>query len=283
MIITALAFAALLGAQQPPASPVVPLTFGQSIGGDLAPGDPAGETGAHFDCFSFTGRARQELTVRLRSSAFVPMLVLRRGSTCDGNLLYVTGGTGSEALVKTSLGYDEVYSLTVRSVNAGETGAYNLTLGDPLPDVRQPLVQQPPARQQPVYQPERIREGCGYVAGTDHLFPIEVGLFYDGDPPFADQYGQSIRVNGKRTHPDQSPYPPGRGRAWYRDNEPITVGGREYVKYGLPRVLGLNEVEWFAELDGLAVAAEPGATEPEVVYVLIDPAECGFQPYQRQV
>ena len=140
-------------------------------------------------------------------------------------------------------------------------------------------LQQAPAAQQPVYKPESIRAGCGYVAGTDHLFAIEIGLFYD-DEPIADHYGQSVRVNGRWIHPDQSPYPSGRERTWYRDNEPINVGGREYVKYGLPRILGRSEVEWFGELDGLAVVAEPGTTEPEVVYVLIDPAECGFQPYQ---
>lgn len=272
MMITALAVAALLDAQPQSARVVIPLTFGQSVSGDLTPGDRTGETGAYFDCFSFRGRAGQVLTVRLRSSAFAPKLVLRRGATCDGNLLYVTHGSGDEARVRTDLGYDEVYSLTVRSVNAGETGTYNLTLEDPLPEVRQPA-----------YNPDSVREGCGYVAGTDHLFRIEVGLFFDGEPPFADQYGQSVRVNGRWTHPDQSPYPDGRSRPWYRDNEPITVRGLDYVKYGLPRVLGLNEVEWFAELDGLAVTAEPGATEPEVVYVLIDPAGCGFQPYQRRV
>ena len=143
--------------------------------------------------------------------------------------------------------------------------------------------QQPPSAQEPVYTPERIREGCGYVAGTDHMFPIEVGLFYDGDPPFADQFGQSVRVNGRWTHPERSPYTLAPMTTWYRDNLPITVGGREYVKYGLPRVLGLEEVEWIDELDGLAVAAEPGNAEPEVIYVLVQPAECGFQPYQRKV
>ena len=139
------------------------------------------------------------------------------------------------------------------------------------------------AAQQPVYKPDRVREGCGYLSGSRTLIPIEIGLFYDDEPPFADEYGQSIRVGTRWTHPHQAPYADGRTRSWYRDNEPITVRGREYVKYGLPRVLGLNEVEWIAEHDGLAVAAEPGASAPEVVYVLVEPASCGFQPYQRAV
>jgi len=142
--------------------------------------------------------------------------------------------------------------------------------------------QQPPVAQQPVYAPESIRAGCGYVPGTDHLFPIEIGLFYDDEPPFADSHGQSVRVNGKWTHPELSPYTAAEIPAWYRDNEPITIDGREYEKYGLPRVLGIREVEWIAELDRLAVAAEPGQAAPEVVYLLVEPANCGFQPYQRK-
>ncbi|MBF0664485.1 MAG: hypothetical protein IR159_02885 [Brevundimonas sp.] len=276
MMIAALTVAALLGGQHPPAAHAGPLTLGQSVRGELTTGDSTGETGAHFDCYSFRGTKRQALTVHLQSPAFTPMLVLRRGATCDGNLLYVTQEAGAEVRVNTNLNYDEVYSLTVRSVNAGETGAYTLTLGDPPAAARQG-----PARPQTAYQPERIREGCGYVPGRDRLFPIEIGLFYDGDPPFADHYGRAVRVNGQWTHPDQSPYPDGRTRPWYIDSEPITVRGRDYVKYGLPRILGLNEAEWFAELDGLAVVAEAGAADPEVVYVLVDPADCGFQPYQR--
>lgn len=276
MIIAALAFAAVLGDQQPSAGPAVPLAPGRSVSGALAPGDATGETGPYFDCFSFSGRARQVLTVRLRSSDFAPMLVLRRGPTCEGNLLYVARGKDGEAQVRTDLNYDEVYSLKVQSETAGETGAYDLTLGEPPAPV-----QQPPVRPQPDYKPERVRAGCGYVTGTDHLFPIEVGLFFD-DEPIADHHGQSIRVDGQWSHPDQSPYADARTRPWYRDNEPITVGGRDYVKYGLPRVLGLTEVDWLAEFDGLAVVAEPGETDPEMIYVLVGPAECGFQPYQWQ-
>lgn len=140
-----------------------------------------------------------------------------------------------------------------------------------------------PAGQRPAAQPDRIREGCGYVAGTDHLFPIEVGVFFGDEPPFANTDGYSIRINGRWTHPERSPYGHARGRRWFVRNEPITVGGRSYVKYGLPRVLGRDEVAWFAEHDGLAVAAEAGVREPEVIYVLVEPANCGFQPYQRAV
>lgn len=140
-----------------------------------------------------------------------------------------------------------------------------------------------PAPKLPTYIPDRVRAGCGYTPGAAAITSIEVGVFFDDDPPFADEQGQSVRIDGRWTHPDQSPYRHGRSRSWYVNNEPITVRGRGYVKYGLPRVLGLDEVVWFAEHDGLAVAAEAGVPRPEVVYVLVDPAGCGFQPYQRQV
>mgnify|MGYP001378610024 CR=1 FL=1 len=275
MMIAALAFAAALGAQQQPAGAAPLLTLGQSVRGELAPTDPTGDAGAHFDCYSFRGSARQALTVRLQSSAFSPVLYLRRGPTCDGNFLYVARPTGDEALVNTDLNYDELYSLTVRSVNAGETGAYTLTLGNPPPAIRRP-----PAGQQPARQPERIREGCGYTPGTNRLSPIEIGVFDEDNLPFVDHLGRAVRVNGQWIHPAGSPYADGRSRSWFINNEPITVRGRDYVKYGLPRVLGLNEAGWFAELDGLAVVAESGLADPEVVYVLIDPADCAFQPYQ---
>lgn len=143
-------------------------------------------------------------------------------------------------------------------------------------------VQQHTAVQQSAHLPDRVREGCGYESGSRRLIPIEVGVFLSGNPPFANPEGHSVRIDGRWTHPAQTPYPEGRSRGWYRTNEPITVGGRNYVKYGLPRVLGRDEVVWFAEHDGLAVAAEEGQTEPEVVYLLVEPANCGFQPYQRQ-
>ena len=139
-----------------------------------------------------------------------------------------------------------------------------------------------PAPKQPTFLPDRVRAGCGYVPGSSSLIPIEVGLFFDGDPPFADVHGQAIRVGTRWMHPDQAPYPTGASRSWFRDGDPITFEGRRYVKHGLPRVYALDELELVGEHDGLAVATGgllPGQSEP-TLFLLSDPASCGFQPYR---
>ncbi|HEX8693767.1 MAG TPA: hypothetical protein VF746_15200, partial [Longimicrobium sp.] len=47
---------------------------------------------------------------------------------------------------------------------------------------------------------------------------------------------------------------------WFINNEPITFNGRQYAKYGLPRVLGVTEVNRIGEYQGVGVFAETGAT-----------------------
>jgi hypothetical protein len=61
------------------------------------------------------------------------------------------------------------------------------------------------------------------------------------------------------------------------------VMNRRYVKYGLPRVLGVNEVTRVGEFQGVPIFAEAGRTAPyEVIYVPVRPG-CEFQPYQTEV
>ena len=66
---------------------------------------------------------------------------------------------------------------------------------------------------------------------------------------------------------------------WYINNQPLTFQNRRFVKYGLPRVLGVNEVTRVGEFQGVPIFAEAGQTRPDVVYVLVRPG-CEFQPYQ---
>ena len=70
---------------------------------------------------------------------------------------------------------------------------------------------------------------------------------------------------------------------WFINNEPITFNGRQYAKYGLPRVLGVTEVNRIGEYQGVSVFAETGATgSPDVIYLPVRPG-CEFQPYQYEV
>jgi hypothetical protein len=67
--------------------------------------------------------------------------------------------------------------------------------------------------------------------------------------------------------------------AWYVNAEPVEIGGKRFAKYGLPRVLAPGEVELVATARGAPFYGVTGVPEREVLYLLVDPAGCEFQPY----
>lgn len=131
----------------------------------------------------------------------------------------------------------------------------------------------------PDAEPVKLDLGCGYTSGAGMMFPILVGDFDDAATGFR---GRAYATMGGWGGLEDTPFSGAADRDWYRQDASLTVGGRQYAKYGLPRVLARTDVVWFAEHDGVAVAAEPGQAEPEVVYVLVNPGDCDFQPYQRE-
>jgi len=73
------------------------------------------------------------------------------------------------------------------------------------------------------------------------------------------------------------------GANWYINNEPITIGGRRFVKFGLPRVVSVTDVTRTGEYQGVGVYTDATATgTPDVVYIPVRPG-CEFQPYQYEV
>ncbi|HEU4452398.1 MAG TPA: hypothetical protein VFR81_05030 [Longimicrobium sp.] len=70
----------------------------------------------------------------------------------------------------------------------------------------------------------------------------------------------------------------GANAAWYVSNEPISFEGMTYVKYGLPRPIGDDEVERIGSLGGVAIFVEAGMNgATEILYVLAGPGQ--YQPY----
>jgi hypothetical protein len=96
---------------------------------------------------------------------------------------------------------------------------------------------------------------------------------------------KTIIVNGVRKD-FNSVYPvTGAGYAatqpWFINNELVNFSGKPFVKYGLPRVLGINEIVKAGVYKGVGVFAEPGYKgAPEVIYLPVRQG-CEFQPYQR--
>lgn len=71
--------------------------------------------------------------------------------------------------------------------------------------------------------------------------------------------------------------------SWFKNNDAITYKGNKYVKYGLPRILGVSEIELSDKYDGVGVYIESGFTgQVEVVYIPVRQG-CEFQPYQLQI
>lgn len=70
---------------------------------------------------------------------------------------------------------------------------------------------------------------------------------------------------------------------WYINNGAVKAFGKRYVKYGLPRVIGVSEVVRRDEYKGVPVFAEAGLTgTPEVIYVPVRMG-CEFQPYMADL
>ena len=112
---------------------------------------------------------------------------------------------------------------------------------------------------------------------------VENGMLRDVDVAYVVATGDTL-VDGR---PFAERYPATAGYAaampFYIGNEPVMVGGRRYVKYGLPRVLAVSEVTRVGEVMGVSVFAEAGAMDaPGVIYLPVRPG-CEFQPYQLEV
>lgn len=71
----------------------------------------------------------------------------------------------------------------------------------------------------------------------------------------------------------------GAGNAWFAAGEPIAYEGRRYEKYGLPRVLGVDEVVRVGEWAGVPLFGDPLAGD--VVYLPVRTG-CEFQPYSPE-
>ena len=66
---------------------------------------------------------------------------------------------------------------------------------------------------------------------------------------------------------------------WYINGDQVTIRGKVYEKYGLPRVLYGDEVRLFAPYKGGFFYAEKSSSDPEVLYLLTRLDGCEFQPY----
>lgn len=106
----------------------------------------------------------------------------------------------------------------------------------------------------------------------------EVEAMYD--PQRADTLigGRPVAMS----HPADAP-PYASGAPWFIANEPISAGGRRFVKYGLPRTIAASDLRRAGEYQGIPLfAPRNSAGDPEVLFVPIR-SGCEFQVYQTEV
>ncbi len=138
----------------------------------------------------------------------------------------------------------------------------------PPPPPPPPIAPPPPPPPPPPANPMREIRVC----------VVEGGALREATAMYNTQTGDTTWTGGPQSMTGYAA-----GAPWFINNEPVTVMGRRYVRYGLPRVLGINDVSRVADYQGIPVFAEAGMTgTPEVLYVPVRPG-CEFQPYQLEV
>ncbi|MBU2166688.1 MAG: hypothetical protein KKF88_02510 [Alphaproteobacteria bacterium] len=109
------------------------IRVGQTVNGTLSASDPVMEVdGSNYDCYIVSTRAGQTYTIDLESDDFDTFIGMGAGRGCqppidDYNDDSDDGGTNSR-LTFTSAGGD--YFIFANSYEAGETGAYRLTVSE---------------------------------------------------------------------------------------------------------------------------------------------------------
>jgi hypothetical protein len=227
------------------------IQYGQQVTGQLSLTDPIYEGSFHHD-YVIEGR-RGAIEIELISDDFDAYLHLGRmqGGVFQEIAHDDDGGEGTDSRLVHELPAAGQYVIRATSYREGRTGSYVLRVHRPLAQIGICVLTD--GRLEMVRADYNTATGDTLVAGR----------------PF------------RTVHPTDRQY--AAGAVWYMNNQPITVQDRSYVKYGLPRILGANEVTRFATFQGVPVFAEAGARgRPDVLYVPVRPG-CEFQPYQVSV
>jgi hypothetical protein len=170
---------------------------------------------------------------------------------------------------------EDRFAFTPRLV-LGLKASFGNILPPPPPPAPEPLPPPPPpVAPQPQPQP------------VDQMVDVRVCVVQDGNlTEVTARYNQTRGDTTYNGQPFSTAFPATTGYAanagWYINNEAITFNNRRYVKYGLPRVLGVTEVSRAGEFQGVSVFSEGGNMNAEVIYIPVRPG-CEFQPYQTEI
>lgn len=120
----ALLFCTMAGADISPSAQSA-IQLGQTVEGELGPGDKKLHDGTYYDLYLFRGQSRQKIILDLTSSDFDPFLTLLDQ---DGMAIVSdhAGGGQRHAHITLSLPYSGRYYIRVNSVHKDQRGKYTL-------------------------------------------------------------------------------------------------------------------------------------------------------------
>ncbi|RYF88470.1 MAG: hypothetical protein EON95_20300 [Caulobacteraceae bacterium] len=115
---------------------------------------------------------------------------------------------------------------------------------------------------------------CAHDPGRNILVGADTYYSYGAAKVWAIRSDKLILV-------DQARLKGARDKTFYVNNEPVTLNGKTFVKYGLPRVLTAAELNPrpFGARDGVPFYLAKEDLGAEVAYLLTQPVGCEFQPY----
>lgn len=115
---------------------------------------------------------------------------------------------------------------------------------------------------------------CAHDPGRNVLVGMDTYYTYGAAKVWAIRGDKLILIN-------ESKLLAAKGKPFYVGNEPVTLNGKTFVKYGLPRVLTAGELNPtpVGFKDGVPLYLPTEDYGGEVVYLLTQPVGCEFQPY----
>ena len=66
---------------------------------------------------------------------------------------------------------------------------------------------------------------------------------------------------------------------WFKSDTPIVVNKSNYIKYGMPQIMGPEDLQYWQMKDEVAVMIKADGTK-DIVYVQSSTTLCEFQPYR---
>lgn len=98
------------------------LRVGGTVSGALATTDPTLADGSHYDCYTLTATAAQNVSIRMTATGFTPYISVVPGTSCSGD----AQGSNTDT-INVSL-QPGPYRIRANSLEEARTGAYRLSV-----------------------------------------------------------------------------------------------------------------------------------------------------------